>query len=416
MFRYFAFLLTAVLPMQSIAYDFSLPERRKSQHQTTEGYAIFPFPYSLPGIGAGISLVGGATNINSGYTDVYGLLLGGEVTGAAVGVDDLHLIDRRLILELGISSISKATITNYSARGMTSAKDDYNLIEIGDATSTGGRLTATFFQRRIELYAAYYLFSSRLESVRNSDGNLIIDVEDPQRETVDQEIVGVFLDFTDDYLDPRKGIRLNTSSWYNPTRDGGPRYLLVDFSLSAYLPIGKRSTWTFNYFHSDAYILSKGETDRQSVINELGIDCDSITDVDDQRLCNQLIDNTVADNTHGTASSLGGFSRLRSYSQGRYIGAHTRFLGSEFRWNLTDEFTPFDLYLIKDVRTAIQGAFFYEIGTVEDVRSRLGENYRQSYGLGFRVVTASGAVFRGDLAFGDEGFQPNIFIGYPWEI
>jgi hypothetical protein len=38
------------------------------------------------------------------------------------------------------------------------------------------------------------------------------------------------------------------------------------------------------------------------------------------------------------------------------------------------------------------------------------------YGFGLRVVTASGVVFRADLGFGREGFTPEIFIGYPWEI
>lgn len=38
----------------------SLPDRRKEQFQTSYGYALFPFPYSLPGIGEGVSLVGGA--------------------------------------------------------------------------------------------------------------------------------------------------------------------------------------------------------------------------------------------------------------------------------------------------------------------------------------------------------------------
>jgi hypothetical protein len=129
-----------------------------------------------------------------------------------------------------------------------------------------------------------------------------------------------------------------------------------------------------------------------------------------------VIDNTIANNTYGTATSLGGFSRLRSYSQGRYKGAHTVFYGTEIRWNLTDERTPFDIFVMKDVRTSIQISLFYETGSTADIRSELGDIMRDSYGFGLRVVTASGVVFRGDLAFGREGFEPQIFIGYPWEI
>ncbi len=408
--------LIVLLPVQALAYDLGAPERRKPQFETSQGYAIFPFPYSLPGIGSGLSLVGGATNIAGSYVDAYGMLLGGEVTGTAVGVDDIHLVPRRLILELGSSIISTATITNYGKRGMASSQDEYNLIEVADATATGGRLTATFFDRRVEVYGAYYKFSSRLEGIRNSDGEVILKVEDPETETADQKIFGMLLDFTDDYQDPRTGVRLGTSGWYTPAEDSGPEYLLLDNNLTAYLPMGKRSTWAFNYFQSDAVVFTRGETDRETIIDQLGLDCSTITDADQQDLCNQLIDNRIAQNSYGTASSLGGFSRLRSYSQGRYYGAHTRFLATEFRWNLTDEFTPFDLYIIKDIRTSVQTAFFFEIGTIADLMSDLGDDYRSTYGLGLRIITASGAVFRGDFAYGDEGFQPNVFIGYPWEI
>jgi len=403
-------------PALSPAYDFKLPERRKSQYETTEGYAIFPFPYSLPGVGSGISLVGGATNINEGYSDVYGLLLSGGVTGVAAAIDDLHIINQKLILEIGGSAISKATITNYGQRGMRSNKNDFNLIEISDTNSIGGRLTATYFQRRIEFYSAYYYFQSRLERIRNSDGEIVLEVDNPETEKADQKILGIRFDLTDDYQDPHKGFRLDISGWYTPTKDSGPEYLLLDLNASVYIPINKRSTWVFNYFHSDAFVFTKGETQREKVIEQLGIDCDAINSADDQDLCNQLIDNTIAENTFGTASSLGGFSRLRSYPQGRYWGAHSRFFGTEFRWNITDELTPFNLYLIKDVRTAIQIAFFFETGTIADVRSDIGRDFRKSCGIGFRIVTASGSVFRGDFGYGDEGFQPNIFIGYPWEI
>lgn len=97
-----------------------------------------------------------------------------------------------------------------------------------------------------------------------------------------------------------------------------------------------------------------------------------------RELCFNLIDNVVADNTYGAASSLGGFNRLRSYSAGRYQGAHTLFVGTEARWNLTDEFTPFNLYFIKDVRTAIQLSAFYEIGSVAERQSDIGDTTRSS--------------------------------------
>ena len=398
------------------ADELSLPDRRKPQFETNPGYAIFPFPYSLAGIGSGISLVAGMTNIKDTYIDAYGIILGGGVKGAAAGIDDLHILPRRLILQLGASEINKASITNYGVRGMDSSKDDFNLLEISGTRSVGGRLTATFYDRRFEMYLAYYKFWSRLDRIRDSKGDVILEVNNPKTEAHDQKIAGIRFDFTDDYKDPRKGIRFDISGWYNPPQDGGAEYILLDVNSTAYLPVGSRNTWVFNYFHSDAHLIHRGETSRQKIVDKLGLNCDSIASTSDRELCNQLIDNTLAANTYGTASSLGGFSRLRAYPQGRYRGAHSRLLGTEFRWNLTDEFTPFNLYVIRDVRTAFQLAFFYEIGTIADKSSDVWSIYRQSYGTGLRIVTASGAVFRGDFAFGDEGFQPNVFIGYPWEI
>jgi outer membrane translocation and assembly module TamA len=71
---------------------------------------------------------------------------------------------------------------------------------------------------------------------------------------------------------------------------------------------------------------------------------------------------------------------------------------------------------MKDVRTSWQIAVFYEVGTVGESRSDLGDYWRSSGGIGLRMVTASGVVFRADLAAGREGLSPNIFIGYPWEL
>lgn len=393
-----------------------LPDRRKPQFDNVPGYAILPFPYSLPGIGSGLSLLGGITNINKSYTDVYGAAFTGDVSGGAIGIDDIHLIPKRLILETGISSINKAGITNYSQRGMETDKNDYTILEMSDTGSVGTRLTGTFFDRRFEIYGAYYRFWSKLDRVLDNNGNVIIEAKNGSTNSGDRTIVGTRFDLTDDYHDPRKGLRLDLSGWHHAKEGLGPEYTILDINTTAYVPMGKRSTWVFNYFHSDALMMKQGETDRTLVANDMGLDCSTIVDVANQQRCNELIDTVVTNNTYGTASSLGGFSRLRSYSQGRYTGAHSRFWGTEFRWNLTDEFTPFNLYFIKDIRTSVQVSLFYEIGTVAERPSDLYKVTRSSYGAGLRVITASGVVFRADLAQGYEGFQPDIFIGYPWEL
>lgn len=395
----------------------SLPERRKEQFQTSFGYALFPYPYNIPGIGAGIGLVGGAMNIANTYTDAYGIVYSGDVEGMAAGVADIHLIPRALVLDLGYAKVSKATLQSYSARGMNTAKDDYRLLEVDNAENYGGRLTATFFERRIEMYGGWYEGAAKLRSIRDKDGNLIVQAQDGDRGRRLTTLIGTRFDLTDDYGDPRRGVRIDITRYATPPADSGPDFVIMDYNLTGYLPIGKRNTWVFNHLRSDALLSRQGETDPLVIQQQQGIDCTNpaLTPLQ-QQYCIEVVNNIVANNTYGTASSLGGLSRLRSYTQGRFSGAHTQFYGTEFRWNLTEESTPFDIFVMKDIRTAFQLAFFYEVGSTADLQQEVGKTWRESYGIGLRMVTASGVVFRADIANGYEGVATEIFIGYPWEI
>jgi len=391
-----------------------VPERRKAQFESETGYAAFPFPYSLPGIGSGVSFVGAASNIFDSYTDVYGIALAGDITGIGLGLTEIHLLPEHLFLDIGSSNISRATIQSYNGRGMNTDADDYNLIEVGDVAAKGGQLTASIFQRRLEFYAARYLFAAHLESIRDKDGAVIVEAQNGGEIRGGQNVFGALVDLTDDHSDPRVGARLDISGWQTPKHRDGPEYVLLDINTSVYFPMGKHSTWVVNYLHSDAHVSKKGETDRAVLETETGLYCSMLSDAADRAECDKYIDNAIAQNRYGAASSLGGETRLRAYPQGRYNGAHTRFLGTEFRWNLTDEHTPFNWYVIRDVRTTIQLAFFLEAGTTADEHRDLGQKTRYAYGVGARLVTASGAVLRGELAAGSEGLVPVITFGYPW--
>jgi hypothetical protein len=410
-------ILILIISFSDSALASWVPDRRKPQFETIFGYALFPYPYSLPGIGQGLGLVGGAMNIRDTPVDAYGMAFGGDVKGLAAGVADLHLIPRTLIADLGYSGLSAATMQSYSKRGMNTDKNDYTNVELGDMTYYGSRLTYTLYDRRLEFYGAYYQGSSQLQSIRDRDGNVLVRANDADVERGHVKIFGMRVDLTDDYYDPRRGFRLDVSRTISPPRDSGPDFSVQDYSATVYVPLGRRSTWAFNYFRSDARVKRQGETDPAAVERIQGLNCsDPTLTPQDRKLCTDFINNAVANNTFGTASSLGGFSRLRGYPNMRYQGAHTEFYGSEVRWNLTDESTPYDIFIMKDVRTSWQVALFYEVGTIGESRSDLGDYWRSSGGMGLRMVTASGVVFRADLALGREGFSPNIFIGYPWEL
>jgi hypothetical protein len=410
------FLILLLSVQSAFAESSLLPERRRTQFDTVPGWVIVPYVFDYPGLGKGYGILGGMTNIDGSYTDVAGSIFAGDVNGEALGIDSIHLIPKMLILDVGGVHISNITVQSYSQRGMATEKNDYTLLEFGSSSFYGSRLTATFFDRRFEVYAGLYGGSAQFESIRDRDGNVIIEAQNAARTRPMTTVYGVRFDMTDDYLDPRNGLRVDVSRWRTPPQDLGPDFFYMDYSATAYVPIGRRSTWAFNYFRSDAQVLRKGETDPAVIAQNQGLDCATITDPQQRLQCEQVINNIIAANTYGTAASLGGLSRLRSYPEGRYQGAHTEFLGTEVRWNLTDEYRPFNIFIMKDVRTAFQIALFYEIGTVADLRSELWNITRSSYGVGARMVTASGLVYRIDLASGNEGFQTSIFFQYPWEL
>jgi len=170
-----------------------------------------------------------------------------------------------------------------------------------------------------------------------------------------------------------------------------------------------------NYFQADTLVDRQGQTDPAIVEADLGLDCSTGSE-QDQADCLSFVNSRVAENTFGSVGSLGGLSRLRSYPEDRFKGSHARFIGVEFRWNLIEETKPFDYFFAKDIRTVIQLAAFYERGAISDNKDELWNTMRESYGIGARLVTKSGLIFRADVATGVEGEEISIIFGFPWEV
>ncbi len=400
--------LLLLLPLEGQAID-----RRKPQFQTESSYLIFPMPIALPGIGEMVVVTALAGNIAGTNTDVYVLAITGDAEGYAGEFGDIHLWPETIILDVFSHNLNKLTLNNYASRGMDSDPDDYTLVEQTLFEGLETKLTLTLFDRRFELFGAQYNQAFTTSRILDSEGILIADLSPSLQGESKTTTFGTVIDYTDDRQDPKVGLRLEVSRSSTPTNDrDDPEFNVWDSNLTVYIPVGKISTIALNYFQSDAEVTREGQTDLTVLEQELGIDCQGDSECETAR--DNLVQNNWATNKYGTASSLGGDERLRGYPFGRYNGAHVRFYGAEFRWNLSEETKPFDWFIWKDVRTGTQVAFFYETGTVADTEEDLGTLTRSNYGIGFRLVTASGFVYRPEVAMGEEGVAASMTFNYPW--
>ena len=413
MFRRILWIMIPMLLLTSLAEAI---ERRRSQFPRDFGYLIAPIPYILPGVGTGLGVIGAFNNTFDTTTDFFVVGVGGDVEGTVTGVTDIELLPETVLLDVTYVGFNKGSQKQYAERGIDSDPDDFNIVELQNTSLYGGRLTLTFWERRLEFFTFQYNIRSEPSAViyQGKEENRQ-EYENPEAFTFSRLTYGTQVDVTDDRLDPRMGVRfvLNRSDSPVTDQDSSESYT-VDTNLTGYIPLLESSTFAINYFRSDATVTKEGVTDYQSILDDLRANygCAAGDPCDDS--LQKLARDTELSRKYGTASSLGGSSRLRSYAGGRFSGAHTEFYGYEFRWNLTDENTPFDLYFIKDFRTGFQLAFFYETGTVAEQREDLWAKSRNSTGLGARLVTGSGFIYRFDVATGSEGAETTLFVDYPW--
>jgi len=405
--------VSLIIAFQSGLTAFEGIDRRRSQFQSEFGYIVSPLPFILPGVGTGIGLLGGLNNIFETPVDLYMVFIRGDVEGSVVAITDIPLIPEYLLLDITRVEFNKGQQNRYLKRGMGAEQSDYNIVELSDSKLAGGRLILTFFDRMLEFYTVNYNINFKISAVRDNEGELVSQIDNPDSVEALTSTIGTFIDYTDDRTDPKRGLRLSIQKSNSPPSDeNSVDYFVMNYGLTGYIPMLSYSTLALNYFRSDAHVVSQGVTDPELLKFDFGCFQSTIN------LCNQSVQAVVADqvaqNTYGNAESLGGRSRLRSFVGGRYSAAHSEFLGAELRWNLTDEKTPFDIWIVKDLRTGVQLAFFHEVGTVADQRADLWATSRSSTGVGARLVTGSGFIYRFDVGYGDEGVATTLFIDYPW--
>lgn len=412
----FTFFALFVINSGLVGANENIPDRRKDQFPKIPAYLLVPLPYSYPGIGQGAFLMGNFSNLFNTTTDFLAMYVVGDAGGYIGLLDEAPLINERLFLSVYYQNINRAVVNNYDIRGMEGTnKDDFNLLDMSLALQRSAELSLSFFDRRLEFGYSYSADEYEIQAIRDHDGKIISELDEPFVSEETSQHFSVTVDLTDDFLDPKRGLRFSLGFVDFPAKHAeDPSYYVLSYKALAYIPMFESDTLVLNYYQSDAHVRKKGNTNEVEIRDELGLDCEP-TDTECLETEQKLVDSFVNRRTNGTAASLGGNERLRSYPQGRFNGGHTAFFGAEYRWNFVQETKPFNYLFWKDVRTGIQLALFAEMGSVAEKERQIWSETRYSYGAGVRLVAGSGSVYRADVAYGDEGAEVIIFFFYPWE-
>lgn len=412
----FVCLVIIALMTGTPANAFDIPDRRRDQFGHDFGYYLYPIVGDIPGLGTAAGAGATVINMADSDTDFTAFKIDGDFSASGYALLNYHAIDKRLILDAGYYDYDVAPVSY--RRGIDSDPDDF-ILPRANGSYLIGQATLTFDQRRVEVYYRIFSGTQQVTEVRDKDGVAFSSVDNTVYDAVNQAI-GLSLDYTDDNLDPRKGLRFETVANLPKINDTlSSKYFTIDYNFTGYIPFRKIDTLVFNFFLSNAYVTDEGETDFDTLQALDGLNCSSIPAGPEHDSClateEKFINERIQSNEHGTATSLGGTQRLRSFDNGRYYAGNSLHYGLEYRWNLTDARTAFDWKIAKGVRTGLQLAAFYESGTVNDDSSKLFSNHRHSYGLGFRVVL-EGLIIRADYGKGEEGNTFQLFLDYPWSL
>ena len=417
--RFKHFILTTMLCYTAqMALADGIPERRRDQYPPSFGYFVYPIAVQIPGLGSATGGGGTFVNVANSDTDLTAFYIDGDFHAAGLTALNMHLLPRRLILDTAWYEYRVAF--KYFERGIDSPKDRYIYPEAeGDGVTS--QLTLTFFDKRLDFYSRFGEQQHQINSVYDSSGDNRFTSSDQREETVRNLTLGMTVDLTDDRQDPRRGVRfeMNRKERLNDVDPMFSSFTVYDVNLTGYIPIGGKDTWVWNMFRSSTQVKQQGSTNYAELQGRYGFNCGAITDLGAQAACNnsesQYINSLIAYNRYGVATPLGGTQRLRAYPGGRFHAGETLFLGTEYRWNLTEEYTPINWYILKGHRTNMQLSVFAEAGSVAETSAGLTDKFKYTYGAGFRMLF-EGTTLRIDIANGDEGKEIIAFIDYPFSM
>ena len=391
-----------------------IPERTKTEAETELGWLVAPMPVNVEGIGFTVPIAGVFSNFYK-TTDLLLVapFIKGDIESKLLSIYKLPLYQDSLFFTFNYYELLTG-FRNYD-RGIDSEENDYyQTLEKTDSTTF--RLQTQLWDQRFEFQLGYSYGKADIQKIYDADGNYFSNIQSPERNWIDN-IIGTQIDLTDNHFDPHQGFRLgllHSSTNYGPELLSD--YAVNDLNASFYFPFFKNDTLLFNYFQSQSVVTSSGTIDQTILGQKLGLGCDL---ENKQKLCetaeNRRLQYWLERNKQGKASALGGLNRLRAYSYNRFFAKNSVNYTLEYRLNFSEKTTPINWIFLGGVKTVLQTAFFYEAGGVSDDISKLNQNLRPSYGLGFRAIISS-LIYRFDLAVGDDGFAPTIFINYPLSL
>ena len=266
--------------VQAVAFE--IPERRRDQYSYEFGYYLYPIAGDIPGLGTAAGA--GATVINMADTDTdfTAFKIDGDFSASGYALLNFHAVDKRLILDAGYYDYDVAPVAYH--RGIDSDPDDY-ILPRANGSYLIGQATLTYDQRRVETYYRIFSGTQQVTEVRDKNGVAFSSVDNNVYDVVNHA-VGLALDYTDDNLDPRKGLRFETIAKLPKVNDPlASKYFTIDYNFTGYIPFRKIDTLVFNFFLSNAYVTEKGVTDFDTLQAQSGLNCSAIPAGPDHDSC-----------------------------------------------------------------------------------------------------------------------------------
>ena len=225
-------------------------DRRREQFNKQYGQLFVPLPYSLPGLGTGLLFIGNFGNILDTTTDIAAIGGIGDAEFIFTFLDELFLAPDLLYLQYLRAHGFKFALQQYSSRGMNTSKNDFKY-GIGNSWDLNApTLKLTFMDRMLEIglginkqSGTFQKFVAPDENDPTKQGETVATFDPGLEINLANKIeLSTRIDYTDDYKDPRKGIRNSLFiDRQTATSSSEPSFDVVTNDLQIYIPVLKKN-------------------------------------------------------------------------------------------------------------------------------------------------------------------------------